>query len=537
MDTPPAAAVVRAVPSHGGVAASVAAPSASSPDTVWNLLWSSLWPTSRPTRGSGRGGRGGRARQQSLLLPRALKTVVTTLDDPPPPPDPATTTTTTTSSTTSASASASSASWFSCIQLALWVWHRPSSTVSEDLLITFARHSLSGELGEEEEELNDRLETKFHVFAEMGYIMLAVIFTGKMRGSVSKFSFSLLTPHSNLTRYLLVHHIVEDRLLQLVASLRTLMMRVLLPIRGREAEQVLGKFSALLPQFVSTTEGLFRLGLRPADPARTFFCRDHPRFAAYDPTFLHRAITSHLVTQHHTVVMGSDLELVNAWVDSLSLFLRKSELRLSARAGPGAVFVPDLVLQGLPHQELKDEAVIWCRGPLTVIDLDQERVRQSLPRHQHAALRRDYFDALRFGQGPAPLAASPTPLDKPRPLLPEEGLLRDFGGEWSGWVAEVMEEAWRLPVSTREGFVRQAMRILTRRAALLVKYVDYQLARTSFVDMGLVQSMRAELELEPEQDFLVVLAVAERLSPGIYTTLVGNPAALEDKFIELFESF
>jgi hypothetical protein len=55
--------------------------------------------------------------------------------------------------------------------------------------------------------------------------------------------------------------------------------------------------------------------------------------------------------------------------------------------------------------------------------------------------------------------------------------------------------------------------------------------------MGLVQSMRAELELEPEQDFLVVLAVAERLSPGIYTTLVGNPAALEDKFIELFESF
>lgn len=57
------------------------------------------------------------------------------------------------------------------------------------------------------------------------------------------------------------------------------------------------------------------------------------------------------------------------------------------------------------------------------------------------------------------------------------------------------------------------------------------------MDMGLVQSMRAELELEPEQDFLVVLAVAERLSPGIYTTLVGNPAALEDKFIELFESF
>jgi hypothetical protein len=93
------------------------------------------------------------------------------------------------------------------------VWHRPSSKVSEDQQITFARQSLvrhaqhtthathatlhgacdmhtrthaslggtsadrdigpgglsqSGELGEEEEELNDRMETKFHVFAEMG---------------------------------------------------------------------------------------------------------------------------------------------------------------------------------------------------------------------------------------------------------------------------------------------------------------------------------------------------------------------------------
>jgi hypothetical protein len=55
--------------------------------------------------------------------------------------------------------------------------------------------------------------------------------------------------------------------------------------------------------------------------------------------------------------------------------------------------------------------------------------------------------------------------------------------------------------------------------------------------MALVQGLRAELELEQEQDFLVVLAVADRLSPGIHTTLVGNPAALEDKFIQLFESF
>jgi hypothetical protein len=61
--------------------------------------------------------------------------------------------------------------------------------------------------------------------------------------------------------------------------------------------------------------------------------------------------------------------------------------------------------------------VIWCRGPITVVDLDQESVRQSVPLHQHATLRRDYFEALQFGQIPAPLS-SPT-LDRARPLFPE----------------------------------------------------------------------------------------------------------------------
>lgn len=40
--------------------------------------------------------------------------------------------------------------------------------ITEQMLITVQ----SGELGEEEEVLNDRLDTKFHVFAEMGGLSL-----------------------------------------------------------------------------------------------------------------------------------------------------------------------------------------------------------------------------------------------------------------------------------------------------------------------------------------------------------------------------
>jgi hypothetical protein len=47
--------------------------------------------------------------------------------------------------------------------------------------------------------------------------------------------------------------------------------------------------------------------------------------------------------------------------------------------------------------------------------------------------------------------------------------------------------------------------------------------------------MRVELDLEQEADFLLVTSTAEKLSPGIFTALVGDPTALEDQFTQLFE--
>jgi hypothetical protein len=46
------------------------------------------------------------------------------------------------------------------------VWHG-TETLSEEVQLSTARHSLSGELAQEE-KADDRIETKFHVFVEMG---------------------------------------------------------------------------------------------------------------------------------------------------------------------------------------------------------------------------------------------------------------------------------------------------------------------------------------------------------------------------------
>lgn len=65
-------------------------------------------------------------------------------------------------------------------------------------------------------------------------------------------------------------------------------------------------------------------------------------------SFIGRSISSHLQTQGRTVVTGSNIELVNAFVDTLSMFLEAQERGCSRYASLSTrSYKPDLVLQGI----------------------------------------------------------------------------------------------------------------------------------------------------------------------------------------------
>ncbi len=51
----------------------------------------------------------------------------------------------------------------------------------------------------------------------------------------------------------------------------------------------------------------------------------------------------------------------------------------------------------------------------------------------------------------------------------------------------------------------------------------------------IVRKIRMDLDLNTEPDFTVLLGVAEKLSPGIYVALAGDPATIAEKVIEIFE--
>ncbi len=93
-------------------------------------------------------------------------------------------------------------------------------------MISTARHSLSGEI-EEDLHVDSSVETKFHVFPGTGHIILALIFTAPLRDAPSRFALSLIMHKRYLERYLVLHPVLQDHMLRLVAKLRTILLKVI----------------------------------------------------------------------------------------------------------------------------------------------------------------------------------------------------------------------------------------------------------------------------------------------------------------------
>jgi len=76
----------------------------------------------------------------------------------------------------------------------------------------------------------------------------------------------------------------------------------------------------------------------------------------------------------------------------------------------------------------------------------------------------------------------------------------------------------------REGFIDNFLRLLDRKALALIKYVE---AKSSFGTVPLdhtgKRQLRQDLQLATEADYSIVLTRAEKLHPGIYTFLNGDP--------------
>eukprot|EP00026_Physarum_polycephalum_P004318 Phypoly_transcript_04336.p1 GENE.Phypoly_transcript_04336~~Phypoly_transcript_04336.p1 ORF type:complete len:617 (+),score=85.46 Phypoly_transcript_04336:52-1902(+) len=486
--------------------------------------------------------------------------------------------------------------FISSMQLSMWdnisgprveqVW-TGSETIPEELQLYTARHTLCGVVGQPDQDAS-KIETKFHVNSEQGYLITSTIFSATYLGSTSKFSLSILIKQNFLHKYLVLNAIVEDRLYKLVLKLQATL--------NKNQDGLMEQFTKELGQFCANLEVLFAVqdlcGL-PSSPRtnRTYTNPTHPHqpfhsqssspnnislqsfpppesrynrarlpsptsstsslfssprepfahlrntlffSAPQDKQFVIRAITSHLQTHGSTVVTGPNIDLVNMYVESLSMFLGPSpkEKKRVGLADPKREYTADLLLQGIVGHGVKliDDSVLPNMLPTTWIDLEHHTIKQTPPFHEYGLLRKHFGDS-ELGQfiGVPDVAAAQSLRD-----LLKDGLFKAPKPEIlsSPLVARMINEVYDLPAALREACVSQGFRLLLRKASVMIKFVEAELNKNHLPEeIGEEVRTRVQENLNlTKGDFAVLLGLAEKLKPKFYVTLVGDPSIIQEKF-------
>lgn len=283
-----------------------------------------------------------------------------------------------------------------------------------------------------------------------------------------------------------------------------------------------------LEPFLDNLNAVCESQLPPFVMGKTYFSFNKPSPASFD--FLTKAVSSHLQTHGSSVVLGADVEAIDKMIDTLSLFLSAEDRLKSSYTRVGASYAPDLILQGLIKPEkVKDADVIQSLLPTTVIDLVTKQITRTHPYHVHRVLRKE-FQKMELRKLSGKSDAKGSWASQVSIFSPVK--------ESSPFVENMLNEVFRLPSDLREGIVLQSRRLLVRKAVLLIKYVEARKADHATLHNSEIKKLRADLHVAHESDFGIVLAMAETYSPGIYSSLAGDPATIEARFFELFfESF
>ena len=277
------------------------------------------------------------------------------------------------------------------------------------------------------------------------------------------------------------------------------------------------------------------------DLQRTVFGLPADGEAPFAPGFLLQAIASHLQTGGVTVVLGSDLRLVNMMVDTLAVFLADDQQRQSRYASPGREadewYVPDLYLQGVllgrDGAEFDTAALQQSQLPSTLVRLDEAAVLQTRPRNEYEVMRSELQQAelQQLRDAPAPSADGDDARWRTRSM-------RHVHGQ-SALVHALLEEvSAEDSLSMRQALLQHFMHELVCKASCMISLADaVEAAASTPKSAEAVAAMRRSLGLEGAVDYEIVLAVMDRLRPGASRLMLGDPMVLQERFVELLGSF
>ncbi|XP_055555186.1 guanine nucleotide exchange factor C9orf72 homolog isoform X2 [Falco biarmicus] len=404
----------------------------------------------------------------------------------------------------------------------IWAPKTEQVLLSDGEITFLANHTLNGEILRNAE--SGAIDVKFFVLAEKRVIIVSLIFDGNWNGDRSTYGLSIILPQSELGFYLPLHRVCVDRLTHIIRKGRIWMHkgRSIIPMLTGEVIPVMELLSSMKSHSVPEEIDISDTVLNDDDIGDS--CHEG---------FLLNAISSHLQTCGCSVVVGSSAEKVNKIVRTLCLFLTPSERKCSrlCRNESSFKYESGLFVQGL----LKDATgsfvlpfrqVMYAPYPTTHIDVDVNTVKQMPPCHEHIYNQRRYMrsELTAFWRANSDEEMSQDHIiHTDESFTPDLNVFQDILHR-DTLVKAFLDQIFHLKpgLSLRSTFLAQFLLVLHRKALTLIKYIedDTQKGKKPFRSL---RSLKMDLDLAAEGDLNIVMALAEKIKPGLHSFVFGRP--------------
>ncbi|XP_032061903.1 guanine nucleotide exchange factor C9orf72 homolog isoform X2 [Anas acuta] len=404
----------------------------------------------------------------------------------------------------------------------IWAPKTDQVLLSDGEITFLANHTLNGEILRNAE--SGAIDVKFFVLAEKRVIIVSLIFDGNWNGDRSTYGLSIILPQSELGFYLPLHRVCVDRLTHIIRKGRIWMHKgqSIIPMLTGEVIPVMELLSSMKSHSVPEEIDISETVLNDDDIGDS--CHEG---------FLLNAISSHLQTCGCSVVVGSSAEKVNKIVRTLCLFLTPSERKCSrlCRNESSFKYESGLFVQGL----LKDATgsfvlpfrqVMYAPYPTTHIDVDVNTVKQMPPCHEHIYNQRRYMrsELTAFWRANSDEEMSQDPIiHTDESFTPDLNVFQDILHR-DTLVKAFLDQIFHLKpgLSLRSTFLAQFLLVLHRKALTLIKYIedDTQKGKKPFKSL---RSLKIDLDLTAEGDLNIIMALAEKIKPGLHSFIFGRP--------------
>ncbi|XP_064436022.1 guanine nucleotide exchange factor C9orf72 homolog isoform X3 [Mirounga angustirostris] len=346
----------------------------------------------------------------------------------------------------------------------IWAPKTEQLLLSDGEITFLANHTLNGEILRNAE--SGAIDVKFFVLSEKGVIIVSLIFDGNWNGDRSTYGLSIILPQTELSFYLPLHRVCVDRLTHIIRKGRIWMHKE----RQENVQKIILEGTERMEDQIVRTLCLF---LTPAERKCSRLC------------------------------------------DAESSFKYESGL-----------FVQGLLKDSTGSFVLPFRQVMYAPYPTTHIDVDVNTVKQMPPCHEHIYNQRRYMrsELTAFWRATSEEdMAQDTIICTDESFTPDLNIFQDVLHR-DTLVKAFLDQVFHLKpgLSLRSTFLAQFLLVLHRKALTLIKYIedDTQKGKKPFKSL---RNLKIDLDLTAEGDLNIIMALAEKIKPGLHSFIFGRP--------------